>query len=64
MKAKEIDFLITNCPYFGGTETINRKVFDDGLTHVGCCYLEHHYRPICPSEECICAKQFGLAKVK
>ena len=60
MTVKEIDAHIMACPYFGGKDCIDRKIFADGMTHIGSCALEFHYRKICPSEECICAKKFEL----
>ena len=58
MTTKEIDAYICACPYFGGKDTINRRLFVDGTTHIGECALEFHYQHICPSEECICASKF------
>lgn len=60
MTAKEIDAHITACPYFGGKGCIDRKIFEDGMTHIGFCKLEFHYRKICPSKECLCAEKLGL----
>ena len=60
MTTKEIDTYICACPYFGGKDTIDRKLFVDGTTHIGECALEFHHKHICPSKECICAnKLFG-----
>lgn len=56
MTPKEIDSHITKCPYFGGKNCIDRKLIDGEPTHVGTCDLEPHYRKICPSPECTCAK--------
>ena len=60
MTTKEIDAYICACPYFGGKDTINKRLFVDGTTHIGECALEFHHRYICPSKECRCAsKLFG-----
>ena len=60
MTAKEIDAHIMACPHFGGKDCIDRKIFEDGMTHIGSCGLEFHYRKICPSRECLCAEKLGL----
>lgn len=60
MLPKEIDTHIINCPYFGGKESIDRRIINGELTHIGHCKLEFHYRKICPSEKCVCATLFGL----
>lgn len=57
MNNKEIDEIICKCPYFSGKNTIDRSNLG---THIGSCDLEFHYRKICPSAECLCAKKFGL----
>lgn len=55
MSDKEIQEYVRKCPYFGNPETIDST---------SSCDLEFHYRPICPSEECICAEKLGLKKPK
>lgn len=62
MKATEIDEHILACPYFRGKDCVDRKIFDDGLTHFGACSLEWNYDKVCPSSKCICAKAFGLER--
>lgn len=57
MTNKEIDEIICKCPYFSGKNTIDRSNLG---THIGSCALEFHYRKICPSAECLCAKKLGL----
>ena len=57
MTNKEIDEHICKCPYFTGKNTIDRSALG---THIGSCDLEFHYRKICPSAECLCAKKLGL----
>lgn len=52
-----IDAYIMKCPYFAGKNTINRSNIG---THIGSCDLEHHYRKVCPSNECLCAERLGL----
>lgn len=52
-----IDAYIMKCPYFAGKNTIDRSKYG---THIGSCDLEHHYRKICPSHECLCAERLGL----
>lgn len=64
MVTKEIDAHIMICSYFGGKHCIDRKIFKNGMTHVGSCGLEFHYRKVCPSEECVCAEKFGLKGVR
>ena len=59
MTAKQIDDYIVNCPYFGGTNCIDRKFIKGEAVHIGSCDLEFHYEKICPSEKCHCAKKFG-----
>lgn len=54
---QEIEAYIMTCPYFGGKNTINRSNLG---THIGSCDLEHHYRKVCPSNECFCAERLGL----
>ncbi len=49
MTKQEIIEYVKNCPY-------SSKTIDSMQT----CNLEFHYRKICPSEKCICAKKFGL----
>ena len=61
MTAKEIDEFITKCPYFSGKNTINRKVINGELTHIGSCDLEFNYEKICPSEKCVCANKLGFS---
>ena len=61
MIAREIDDYITKCPYFSGKNTVDRKIIDGELTHIGSCSLEFHYEKICPSEKCICSRKFGLS---
>lgn len=60
MTPREIEAQIMVCPYFGGRNSIDRKMFKDGTTHFGSCGLEFHYRKVCPSSMCICAERFGL----
>lgn len=62
MTAKQIDDYIVKCPYFGGANCIDRKFIEGEAVHIGSCALEFHYRKICPSEKCHCAKMFGLVK--
>ena len=52
-----IDAYIMKCPYFAGKNTIDRSNIG---THIGSCDLEHHYRKVCPSNECLCAERLGL----
>ena len=52
-----VEEYIMNCPYFAGKNTIDRSKYG---THVGSCDLEHHYRKVCPSSECLCAERLGL----
>lgn len=52
-----IDAYIMKCPYFAGKNTIDRSKYG---THIGSCDLEHHYRKVCPSNECFCAERLGL----
>lgn len=60
MITKEIDKYITQCPYFSGKNTIDRKEINGEYTHIGSCALEFHYKKICPSEKCLCAKKFDM----
>ena len=60
MTTAEIDRHITDCPYFGGKDCIDRKFINGESVHVGTCALEFHYRKVCPSAECVCATHFGL----
>ena len=53
----EIEAYIMKCPYFAGKNTIDRSNIG---THIGSCDLEHHYRKVCPSNECLCAERLGL----
>lgn len=62
MKAREIDKYILACPCFMGKDCVDRKIFDNGLTHVGACSLEWNYDKVCPSSKCICAEIFGLER--
>lgn len=64
MKAREIDEYILACPYFKGKDCVDRKIFDDGLTHVGACSLMWNHDKVCPSEKCLCADVFGLRERK
>lgn len=60
MSAKEIDEYIMKCPYFGGKNTIDRRIINGVLVHIGSCSLEHHYEKVCPSNKCICSNYIGL----
>lgn len=51
MNTDEIQNIVRKCPYFGSPKTIDNNSF---------CKLEFHYRPICPSPECICAERLGI----
>ena len=50
MSEQEIQDHARKCPYFGNPKTI------DSMSY---CKLEFHYRAICPSPKCLCAKKFG-----
>lgn len=60
MTPKEIDKFIMHCPYFGGKNTIDRKIIDGELVHIGDCKLEFNYLKVCPSARCACARKMGL----
>ena len=62
MAPKEIDEYIMKCQYFGGKNCIDRKNIGNYLVHIGSCDLEFHYKKICPSGECICAKTLGFSE--
>ena len=49
MSREKIEEYVRNCPYA-----------DKSLDSIHSCDLEFHYRKICPSKECLCAKKFGL----
>ena len=49
MTREEITAYVKNCRYS-----------DKSIDSIHTCDLEWHYRKICPSKECICAKFFGL----
>ena len=49
MTKEEIKIYVQNCPYS-----------DKSIDTIHTCDLEFHYRKICPSKDCICAKKFGL----
>ena len=51
MNKKEIQNYVRKCPYFGNPKTIDLQ---------SSCGLEFHYRPICPSPNCLCARKLGL----
>ena len=51
MTQEEIREYVKKCPYA-----------DKSIDSIHTCDLELHYRKICPSSECICAKKFGLAE--
>ena len=51
MTKEEIEEYVRNCPYS-----------DKSIDSRHSCDLEFHYRKICPSSECACAKKFGLAE--
>lgn len=53
MTREEIEEYVRNCPYS-----------DKSIDSRHSCNLEFHYRKICPSSECACAKRFGLAEVR
>lgn len=50
MSEQEIQNYVRKCPYFGSPKTI------DSMSY---CKLEFHYRAICPSPKCLCAKKLG-----
>ena len=50
MREQEIQDYVRKCPYFGSPKTI------DSMSY---CKLEFHYRAICPSPKCLCAKKLG-----
>ena len=56
----QIDAYIMKCPYFGGKNTIDRRIINGEPVHVGNCSLEFHYRKVCPSSECRCAEYMEL----
>jgi len=56
-RSAAIEAYIMKCPYFAEKNTIDRSKYG---THIGSCDLEHHYRKICPSHECLCAERLGL----
>lgn len=47
MTKEEITQYVKNCPYS-----------DKSIDTIHSCGLEFHYRKICPSKECVCAKKF------
>lgn len=47
MTKKEIEEYVKNCPYS-----------DKSIDTMHTCGLEFHYKKICPSKECICARRF------
>lgn len=49
MTKEEINKIVKECPYA-----------DKSIDSMHTCDLEFHYRKICPSPECLCAKRFGL----
>lgn len=49
MTKEEINKIVKDCPYS-----------DKSIDSIHTCDLEWHYRKICPSSECICAKRFGI----
>lgn len=51
MTRDEINEYVRNCPYS-----------DKSIDSIHSCKLEFHYRKICPSSSCICAKRFGIAE--
>ena len=51
MTSDEINEYVRNCPYS-----------DKSIDSIHSCELQFHYRKICPSSECICAKKFGLVE--
>ena len=53
MTGEEIKDYVKKCPYA-----------DKSIDTIHTCDLEFHYRKICPSAECACAKKFGLKEVE
>lgn len=53
MNEQERQKYVRNCPYFGNPKTIDTR---------STCDLEWHYRPICPSAECLCAEKLGYRR--
>ena len=47
MTKEEINDYVKKCPYS-----------DKSIDTIHSCDLEFHYRKICPSQECLCAKLF------
>lgn len=53
MTKEEIRKAVAECPYSNVT-----------IDTLCTCDLEFHYRKICPSSECLCAKRFGLKEAE
>lgn len=51
MTKEEIKEYVKNCPYS-----------DKSIDTMHTCALEFHYRKICPSKKCACAKRFYEAE--